>query len=356
MYNRVSKVGFKFFLFAFLTTVLGLVANYVLNRYYYDFAVEYSDYISLAMTAILYYALGFPFIVLLTGNIPITVREKSNISFGRFLKFVAITAGLAGIGTVIGIVPHYILTMSGSSGQQLETTTDLLGIVFDTNQFIMVGVVGILAPIFEELLFRKVLVDRLSGYGETLAIVASGLMFGLFHGNFQQAVFAALIGGFFAYVYLRTGRIIYTILLHMCVNLTTSVGTVTIYKWFFSTMDDSVLDALNSGDYNVLYEALASEQGLETILASLVVFGWLIFLLSMVVTGIVFIIISLVKKQFVIMPVEGESSKGKQVGVIFISWGMLLFIAVCVFAFFKTYTGIVPKIFEFIDDFAKSVQ
>ena len=42
----------------------------------------------------------------------------------------------------------------------------------------------IIAPVMEELVFRKYLVDRLVPYGQKTAVVLSGLFFGLFHGNF----------------------------------------------------------------------------------------------------------------------------------------------------------------------------
>lgn len=65
---------------------------------------------------------------------------------------------------------------------------------------------------------RKLLIDRVACYGEGIAVVMSGLLFGFLHGNWAQMCYATLIGIFFAYVYLRTGRIIYTIISHMFIN------------------------------------------------------------------------------------------------------------------------------------------
>ena len=44
----------------------------------------------------------------------------------------------------------------------------------------------ICAPIVEEYVFRKLIIDRTVQYGQATAILLSGLMFALFHGNFNQ--------------------------------------------------------------------------------------------------------------------------------------------------------------------------
>ncbi|MDO4414296.1 MAG: putative ABC exporter domain-containing protein, partial [Erysipelotrichaceae bacterium] len=76
----------------------------------------------------------------------------------------------------------------------------------------------ILAPVIEEYIFRKQLIDRLHIYGGRQAVILSGIMFGLFHGNFSQLFYAAALGILFGYVYLKTGKLRYTIGLHMTVN------------------------------------------------------------------------------------------------------------------------------------------
>ena len=75
----------------------------------------------------------------------------------------------------------------------------------------MVIAFAVLAPVFEELVFRKVLVDHVLPFGEWPAILFSGITFGLFHGNLTQFFYAALLGMVLAYVYIRTGNILYSI-------------------------------------------------------------------------------------------------------------------------------------------------
>lgn len=87
----------------------------------------------------------------------------------------------------------------------------------------MIGVyLIILAPIAEELFFRKLLIDKLKGCRLSLKIMLPSLLFGLSHGNIVQAVFA--------YMYLCTGTIKYTIALHMLCNISSFIWGVVEYK------------------------------------------------------------------------------------------------------------------------------
>ena len=76
----------------------------------------------------------------------------------------------------------------------------------------------LIAPVMEELMFRKLLIDRVVQYGQKTAVIVSGVGFGLFHGNFFQFFYACAIGMVFAYLYSSTGRIRYSIMLHMVIN------------------------------------------------------------------------------------------------------------------------------------------
>lgn len=76
----------------------------------------------------------------------------------------------------------------------------------------------IMAPIFEEFIYRGAVLRSLEKYGRKFAILISAILFGLMHGNFYQIFMAAGIGivlGYLATEY----SIKLTILLHMCNNI-----------------------------------------------------------------------------------------------------------------------------------------
>ena len=54
----------------------------------------------------------------------------------------------------------------------------------------------IVSPIFEELLFRKILLEKLLPYGKVIAIAISSLFFGLYHANLEQLLYTMFLGVF----------------------------------------------------------------------------------------------------------------------------------------------------------------
>ena len=52
--------------------------------------------------------------------------------------------------------------------------------------WILLVCVVIISPVFEELLFRKVLLEELLPYGKVTAILISSMLFGMLHANLEQ--------------------------------------------------------------------------------------------------------------------------------------------------------------------------
>ncbi|MDO4332506.1 MAG: CPBP family intramembrane metalloprotease [Eubacteriales bacterium] len=81
-------------------------------------------------------------------------------------------------------------------------------------------VYGILAPLGEETVFRGVVYGQLKKISNVpVAIVLSGLAFGLFHGNLVQAVYATALGIVLALVYEIYDSILAAMLFHGVANL-----------------------------------------------------------------------------------------------------------------------------------------
>ncbi|MCR5249184.1 MAG: CPBP family intramembrane metalloprotease [Lachnospiraceae bacterium] len=79
--------------------------------------------------------------------------------------------------------------------------------------------VGVAAPVFEECMFRGVLYSGLrKGASALQAVLVSALLFGLFHMNINQMLYAFLLGIFFALLRETTGSILPSVICHMTVN------------------------------------------------------------------------------------------------------------------------------------------
>ena len=152
-----------------------------------------------------------PLMALLSRRLPGQRPEKSRLGAGGFLAIVCICYAAMIGGNLLGIGVNLLL--SPGSVDLISNLTSASGANLET-----VAAFVVLAPVFEELVFRKVLVDRVLLYGQWPAILFSGLTFGLFHGNLTQFFYAFLLGMILAYVYIRTGNILYTMGIHACIN------------------------------------------------------------------------------------------------------------------------------------------
>ncbi|MBR6323269.1 MAG: CPBP family intramembrane metalloprotease [Lachnospiraceae bacterium] len=147
------------------------------------------------------------------NNIPIPKRK---LSAKECLLIAGMAFGLWGVGAFIGNLPEWFGIGIGDSF--LNTTHPIIIVYY------LYAVFG--APFFEELAFRKVLLDAAHPYGEVQAAFLSALLFGIMHGNAAQFMLAFTLGLLLASVYQRTGRVIYTMALHFMINLTATIPSL----------------------------------------------------------------------------------------------------------------------------------
>lgn len=145
---------------------------------------------------------------------------------GRFLGWFVICMGGVYFGNLIG--QFLMAVVSAITGQPMVNQVEEM--IMDMSLWAVIVSAVILAPIMEELIFRKLVLDRLAGYGPAVAMSVSALVFGLAHGNFYQFFYAFLLGLIFAYIYLRTGKVRYSMMLHMMVNFCGSVIPILIMR------------------------------------------------------------------------------------------------------------------------------
>lgn len=102
--------------------------------------------------------------------------------------------------------------------------------------WLLMASVGILAPIAEELVFRGLVYRRLQDWmAPWLAILLSSLLFGWYHGNVVQFVYALLTGMLFALMYYRTGTLGAAMAGHVAANLWSLFGS----GWIQEMVGDS---------------------------------------------------------------------------------------------------------------------
>jgi membrane protease YdiL (CAAX protease family) len=151
--------------------------------------------------------------------------EELKVTASLVLKGLIIQQGLAiPVATITNIL---IKSLGGELGGTMEET------LFGPDWAFFAVLLLFFNPVFEELLFRKLILDRLLVLGEVPAIIFSSVLFALPHfisqGTPQMfATFTiALVWG---YIRVKTGRLWPCIVLHGCFNLFSGYIVQTLSK------------------------------------------------------------------------------------------------------------------------------
>ncbi len=121
-------------------------------------------------------------------------------------------------------VTDQIPTTGPFFGKYYDFFTDLMNQLTD-NPFVMIVTAVIMAPIFEEIIFRGIIQKGMinNGVKPWKAIVFASIIFGLVHGNPWQFVGAVLLGCVLGLVYYKTNlcycQCYYTVFNNLCSSI-----------------------------------------------------------------------------------------------------------------------------------------
>ncbi len=220
MKKTVNRVGWS--MFVLLAVWFGLVMLVqivfgVLETLGYAAMPFYERYMLVFNELML--ALGILAATCILKTVPYHEIEGEKIGVGRFLKYIAIGLAIGIVGNLIGA--GLLELWNGVTGN--EAGGEVEDILSGSDLGLTALMVGVVAPFLEEYFFRKLVIDRLRPYGEMTCIVISAVMFGLFHGNFTQFFYAAGLGALLAYIYFRSGSLLFVFLFHMAFNMISGV-------------------------------------------------------------------------------------------------------------------------------------
>ncbi|GEL76660.1 CPBP family intramembrane glutamic endopeptidase [Tenuibacillus multivorans] len=133
---------------------------------------------------------------------------------GTVLKWSVIGFVLAYLAQVVA---NYINIEVFGITQSSENTNQLISMIEDNLLFIVLPI--LFAPLLEEIIFRKIIFGQLhQRMNFFIAAIISALMFSLLHFDFKFILTYAAMGLVFAYLYVKTKRIIVPIIVHMALN------------------------------------------------------------------------------------------------------------------------------------------
>ena len=186
--------------------------------------------------AISNFAVALPIFLAISKPLPKVSPFKAKMNFKNWLGGFCIAMLLFSVGgyisnvILISIESMLNITTSNPVGESMAQSSIWQTLIFTV----------ILFPILEEILFRKIVCDRLLPLGEGYAVFVSAAIFGLVHGNFYQFAYAFLVGMFFAFIYVKTGKLIYSTIYHILLNF---IGTI-VSSWIVGLIDVETLNKL----------------------------------------------------------------------------------------------------------------
>ena len=256
------------------------------------------------------YVLAVPLGLLVMRKAPAAPRGKKPMGAGRFIVIALISVFVMYASNLVGTLLLSLL----QSASGATSTNPLETLATGEYPLLQALVMVILAPLIEEYVFRKQLIDRMNVYGEKLAVVTSALMFGLFHGNLSQFFYAFALGLVLGYVYLKTGRLRFSVSIHMLINF---LGGV-LAPWLIGRVDLEALENLDLADTAAILE-LGSQ------LLPLMAYGLVILVLC--VAGLVLFCVRVRKVSF--DPAPQELPRKGRLRAAWLNAGMIAFTALC---------------------------
>ncbi|MCM1540421.1 MAG: CPBP family intramembrane metalloprotease [Blautia sp.] len=313
--RHFSRLGGMFVLGTVIIYAMQLISTILVRIYRPEWLQDGNINLTLSMVPM--YLVGMPALIALVKRVPAETVEKKRMRWWQFLAAAIMCFGLMYASNLVGtIISTIIGVLKGSMVQNA-----LLDIVSSISLFFMILYMVICAPFMEEYVFRKLIVERTVKYGQGVAVVVSGLMFGLFHGNLNQFAYAFTLGCFLAFLYVKTGKLKITIAIHMLINFMGSVVSLKITE----LLDlDRYMEIVADGmDMNALM-AYMSENAVGWILYMLLA----LFVLASMLTALIMFIVCIATKKFRFEPGRVVIPKGKRFRTVILNVGMLIY---CIF-------------------------
>lgn len=300
--RRVSIIGLSFFLLMFITAALQIMIGGAIGVFAESITPE--PWFIWVLSTVPLYLIALPLCLLVIKNVDSMPIERRSFGAARFMVCLIICFGVMYAGNLVGLgiteLLNYLVNVQPTNiiAEAVGSSTYLWTLLFAV----------LLVPIGEEFVFRKLLIGKMIRYGEKSAVFYSALFFALFHGNLNQFFYAFTLGAVFGYVYVKTGKLRYTIVMHMIINF---VGTT----------------------FASVYTTSSSDSILAMMLIGLLV----LFVFAIGIAGIVLLIV--LRKRILFENGMLMLPRGKRFSTLWLNTGAILFVLTCLCLFVFNYMG-----------------
>ncbi len=282
----------------FLARVAAEVGATLLQPYFDGLKPVWFYVLQAGMSLVFLYGVPMISAVFLLGN-PLKgsgVYSKPKY-FGRAMAMFPAGYGIAITVNLVTILVGTIFRGT-SVGDSFTATQDAFVVPDMASAVVLFLQMTIMAPIFEEMWFRGMVMESLRPYGNGFAIFISAILFGLTHSNFAQFFYATALGIFLGYIAVSTRSIITTTIMHAMFN---SISGLMVLL----SANESV------GDY-----LLAKDEQAVITPAVVLYFVWLGLVMTLMVVGVIMAIYKFIKiKKYKVPKVQNELSAPKRWGI-----------------------------------------
>lgn len=233
--KTISYLGWCLFTFVVLSNIASFLAVWLVKTLAPEFTK--STWYIITMASLPMYLIAFPVFLFMINRVEKEKLEKRR-SYEKtdVVKLICICIATTYCLNIVSLAINYLIGMLKHS----TIANPLESLISGSSVWALIAYAVIIAPILEELIFRKLLLERLKPFGPKIAIVLSALAFAMIHGNLSQLLYAFVLGLFFGYIAYETGSIKLTILIHVSVN-------------FIGTGAGALLGQLNNDNYLFLF-------------------------------------------------------------------------------------------------------
>lgn len=317
-----TKLGIALSIYVIASSILSVFAVQIVKTH-----ITEDLSVNILFSFLTQYLVGVPILIYLLSAVPKVDIPKYRLKIKDVAKLFIMLFPLLASGSLLGNLLNSII----SKLLDIKIPDIISFIMLRVNPVILILFVGIIGPIIEEYINRKLLIDRVVNYGEGVAVFISATVFALMHGNFYQSFYAFMLGAVFAYVYIKTGKLRYSAIMHIMVN-SSSVLMVILLKG--SGLYEIMTEA--SGEYNnmdpAVLEEMMSNLTMTNGLCIIAMFiGALIYVIFLIV-GIVFWFKH--SKSFHLKSGSMRMlSTGEKAKTIFLNFGMIMFLLISIYNF-----------------------
>ncbi len=224
--RAASTAGLMMIVFYMLSITVSFLLPFILSLFLSPYSSKFED-----VYGLIAYTIQYPvivplllviFILLCGRKNGIRIREgygKPTVPVWRMLMWIVMCAGIIYMSAYLSQILNAVLEvvvdkLFGFSLVQPEMAARESFLSKLGNVYAII----LLAPFFEELLFRASIFRSLERYGQWPAAVMCGILFGLWHANYGQTLYATVMGICACFLVAKTGTVLAPYLLHLFIN------------------------------------------------------------------------------------------------------------------------------------------